>query len=147
MSFSFTLGENLFAIVDQLDYLCIIESLIRIISHDKAICGSPIRKRHQVLLQMNLFDISNFFLRFWVDSLVVFELKLLILHMLAITDTCHVLSLTGAAWNGYWFCSTCIFRMFDHIRFELHKLSLLLFLLRIRQCPTLIMASSTFDAW
>ena len=96
MCFFFTLGENLLSIVNQLDYLGIIKSLIRIISHDKAICGSPIRKRHQVLLQMNLFDISNFLLRFWVHCLVVFELKLLI-HILAITDTCHVLSLTGAA--------------------------------------------------
>ena len=149
MFFWFTLGMKLLS-----DYLSIIKSLIRMISHNKPICSSPIRKSHQdikILLQMNLFDACNFLLRFWVQCLVVFELKfLLLLNMLAISsNACHILSLTSTTWNSYRFCSV-YFRMFDHIRFKLHKLSrakLLLFLLRIRQGPTLILASSTFDAW
>lgn len=72
MLFRFTLGDM--KLFSRFNHLCI-KSLIRIISHDKAICRGPISwERHQILLQMNLFDTSDFLLRFWVQCLMVLEL-------------------------------------------------------------------------
>lgn len=100
MLFGFTLGDmNLLS--SCATNLSIVKSLIRVIGVDESICGSPVRERHQILFQMNLFDSRNFLLRFWINRLVVFQLKLLLLlDMLAINQfsshACYVPSLTGA---------------------------------------------------